>query len=207
MMKFHTKKSSILLVLMLVLMTSSCVGTGKIKSMQEIPSNPLLTAPPVGKSLIIFFRPADNLSKMQADLLNVTGGNVKLVGILASGTKVAYVIDPGHYLFMSAGFGISTEFMSADLQANYIYYVLVKSWTNGFGAARYYFNPVRNVGQLSENLKEKLKNIRLVEKSAESEQWLIDNIPNLLERVAKYDQSAHAIPITHLLESDGLRGK
>lgn len=208
MRKFYTKNLFIILVLALVLITSSCrPRPGVIKMMRETPSNPWLVAPPIGKSLVIFYRPEDKAFKSSVGILNVTGGNVELVGILASGTKVSYIIDPGNYLFMSAGFGTFTHFMSADLQANNNYYVLLEHWANGWGGGGFNFKPVRQTDQLSEIVNKTIKTTRLVEKTDQSEEWLNSHMPNLLERLAKYDQFKLKKLIIHLQDSDGSQEK
>ena len=178
----------------LILIISGCnfaIGHhyGTIKKMKEIQPHNSELLPEKGQALILFVRPPDGLSSEQASVFEVSGSNPILVGILAAGTRVAYQVDPGKHIFMSAGYGMVSELMSADLLPDKTCYAVVSVWGSGFPAgSRYYLNPVRPSDPKSGNPQTLLSNSRLVEKTSESEEWARDTMPNILKRLASYEE-------------------
>jgi hypothetical protein len=175
--------------LAVVILAFGCASEGSIKNMREVPIPNAALTPQEGKALIVFVRPSDPLSAVQASLFRLTIGDPELVGILAAKTVVAYQTEPGTHLFMSVVFGGKTEFMTADLRADKTYYVMVKALVVGFGNNRCYLTPVERAGTTRENLQGLLKNSRQVEKTFESEDWVRKNMADIRARASSYNQS------------------
>jgi hypothetical protein len=188
---------TIFILFVLVIIVSGCFPQAEIKKMQEIQIHESTLIPQDGKALIVFFRPVDGIYRINASVLRKMGKeDPELVGILASGTWLTYSVDPGKHLFMSAAFRYKSEFMSANLLPNKTYYVLLK--VKRFGFLRFYLNPVHRDVSVPDEPQEALKDLRLVKKTRESENWARDNMPNLRERMASYEQAR-----SHLRENDG----
>lgn len=175
-----------ILIVSLLLTISGCAQSGKIIKMEEDSVNTTWLSPTTEKALIVFSRPKDTLSAVQADIIDVSKENMQLVGILASGTKVTYYVDPGDYLFMSAGMSLTSQFLQAQIKPNYTYYVLIDSWTNGLGSGKFSFVPLNHPEQFAHKDKKMFEKTKLVQKNEQSEEWFINNLHNLKKRRSSY---------------------
>lgn len=103
--------------LMLVAFTSA--HAGKMTKSKE----PLVAAP--DKATIVFMRPGKFVGAAVAvPLFDVTGQEPSFVGILESGSKVAYSVPAGEHVFMTTVFGgdAGVRFYKANVEAGKTYY-------------------------------------------------------------------------------------
>ena len=91
-----------------------------------------ITPPSKGKAKIVFMRDSFVASAISSEILEVKNGDLSLVGVLPNGNKIAFETTPGKKTFMA--YGTAADFMTADVQAGKIYYVIVRpNWgTGGF---------------------------------------------------------------------------
>lgn len=179
---------------------------GIIKWMREIQSESASVAPENGSALVVFVRPKDQLYMYQTGLFRVlAGGDPELIGLLAAGTRIGYQTRPGKHVFMTAGYGSTTEFLNAELLPDKTYYVLVNTWTNGWGTWRNMFKPVSPSGTSLTGLQEILKGMRVVEKvpDADAEAWLRNNMAHFRQRQAHYGEESYRIRTSSLTEQEG----
>ena len=108
-------------ILFLLLFLSGCAGP--VANMQMVPFERIVSAPEKGKSMVVFLRPSGFGFAIQSSVFEITGDTPSLVGIVAARKRVSYQLQPGTHLFMVVG--ESADFMSAELEANKIYYALV----------------------------------------------------------------------------------
>jgi hypothetical protein len=91
--------------------------------MAEITAESYVPAPEPGKALLVFMRPSGVGSGIQSTVYEVSGDEVRIIGIVSAKTKIAYQAEPGKQLFMTVG--ESADFMSAELQPGRTYYASV----------------------------------------------------------------------------------
>jgi hypothetical protein len=174
------KYLSVCLCLLLVAMIFSGCATrkvaGPIKNMQQVTADKISTVPEQGKSMVIFLRPNTLGYNVQSSVFEMKGETPLLVGIVAAWKKLVYQLEPGEHLFMVVG--ESADFMSADLEANKIYYALV---TPRMGAwkARFSLQPIHKEQLGTTQFNEWLTGCEWVQKSSESDTWANENMPSI----------------------------
>src|SRR5687767_12203944 len=104
-----------------VVLLAACAGSSP--RMQEITAERYAPAPEPGKALVVFMRPSGLGFAIQSTVYEVSGDELRIIGIVSAKTKVAYQAEPGKRLFMTVG--ESADFMSAELQAGRTYYAAV----------------------------------------------------------------------------------
>lgn len=119
---------------------------GCASDMMRPSSTQEITPPSKGMAKIVFMRDSFVMSAISADILEVKNGKLHLVGVLPNGDKIVYETKPGKKTFMA--YGTAADFMTADVQAGKIYYVIVRpNWgTGGFAPT-----PVRADGTTEYN--------------------------------------------------------
>src|SRR5262245_21804473 len=153
---------------------SGCAGP--VRNMQEVAATAPAIAPEPGKALVVFLRPSGFGLAIQSSVFEIKNESPSLVGILATKTKVAYQVEPGKRLFMVIG--ENADFMSATLEPNKTYYAQVAP-RFGLWKARFGLEPVPRKDLDSPDLKSSLEECRWVQKSAESENWAMGNMPSI----------------------------
>jgi hypothetical protein len=168
-------------LLLIALFLPGCAGT--VKNMQSVSPEQIVTAPEEGKSMVVFMRPSTLGFAIQSSVFEIQEDSPALVGIVAAKTKVAYQLEPGEHLFMVVG--ESADFMSAELEVNKTYYVLV---TPRMGAlkARFSLEPIHAAQLGSSQVDEWIEACDWVEKTAASENWANDNMFSIQEKQKKY---------------------
>ncbi|WP_294960541.1 hypothetical protein [Sulfurimonas sp.] len=179
--------------------------SGSIKNMTASAPNKLIEAPASGKSKIVFMRPSTLGYAIQSSVFKVDNNVTSIVGIVAAKKKVSYELDPGKHLFMVIG--KSADFMSANLEADKIYYALVTPRL-GFWKARFSLAPVHLKQLSSEKFTTWLKECQLVEVNSDTQQWSIDNAESIQSKYNEYykdwmNKEAYKRPL--LTENDGLK--
>ena len=93
------------------------------------------------EAMMVFMRPSDfGGSAIAALVLDVTGPEAKFIGMVNKGTKVAYPVKPGEYIFMVVS--EAADFMQATVVPGKTCYAMVTPRI-GLWKARFSFTPVR----------------------------------------------------------------
>lgn len=141
-----------------------------------------------GKALVIFMRPSRYGGAIQSSVYDTAGGKDTFIGIVSSGTKVAYQADPGTHLFMVQG--ENADFMNATLDPGKTYYVLV-SPRMGVWKARFSLLPIHDDAAAKYNLKsadfQKWKaETQFVDKSPSADSWYQVHSADISAKEAEY---------------------
>jgi len=179
----NKKQGSSLYIALFVLSVflSGCAGT--VKNMRVVPDDRIVSAPSDGKSVVIFMRPSGVGFAIQSSVFEIKGDTPVLAGILAAKKKVAYKLEPGKHLFMVVG--ESADFMSAELEANKIYYALVTP-RMGWWKARFSLEPINITELKPSQLNEWLEGCEWVEISAASNNWASANMNSIQSKRNEY---------------------
>jgi len=107
--------------------------------MRPAPSEQL-SAPAADKAQVVFMRTSFVAGAIGCELFEVVNGELRFIGQLPYGNKVAYETTPGDKVFMA--YGTAADFMLAKLQGGKTYYSIVRpNWgTGGFAPT-----PIRNI--------------------------------------------------------------
>lgn len=170
-----------ILLAVCILLISGCAGT--VKHMNTVDPEQVIAEPEHGKAIIVFLRPSGSAYGVQSSVFELVDNKPKIVGIVAAKKKVAYQLEPGNHSFMVIG--ENADFMTVNLAANKIYYVVINP-RMGWWKARFSFRPV-HVEQLdSPQLKQWLAGCKWVVKTSESDLWADNNMPSILSKYHKY---------------------
>lgn len=161
-----------------------CVSKDMVRSSAAAPQS----VP--GKAMVVFMHPFRMGGAIQSSVYDTTNGNNVFIGIVSSGTKVAYQADPGTHLFMVVG--ENADFMNASLDAGKTYYVLV-SPRMGMWKARFSLLPIHNDASAKYNLKSPefsqwQRETNFVEKSGSANAWYSAHAADVATKQADYMQ-------------------
>jgi hypothetical protein len=162
------------LMLAFVFALGGCAGS--VKHMSLVPKDRIVSGPQEGKSLVVFLRPSSMAFAIQSVVFEMVDNKPSLVGIVASGKKVAYQVNPGKHLFMVTS--ESGDFLSADLEKDKTYYTLV---TPRMGAwrARFSLKPI-TAGELnSTEFNDWLESCEWVETTEDSFIWATSHLSDI----------------------------
>lgn len=140
---------------------------------------------------------------VQAGVFEVEGDNMTLAGIVAAKARVAYRTNPGKHLFMVIG--ENAGYMSAELLPNKIYYAYVVP-RMGIWKSRFSFEPIHRQEMNTPEFDSAINECRWVEKTPDSDKWMIENIESIKSKHAKYYPEWMALPENErarLLPEDG----
>jgi len=182
----NARRGALCLVLILG-MSAGCAF--KSSDMRKVdPARAATSAATGDKAVVVFMRPSRLGGAIQSSVFDVTqpaNQTDKLVGIVSSGTKVAYVTEPGEHLFMVVG--ENADFMTATLAGGKTYYVLV-SPRMGWWKARFSLEPVHEAELGSSEFKE-WNGTELVENTAASTAWAKENWESIQDKKVDYLQT------------------
>ena len=150
---------------MLCLLLPGCASL-----MRDAPSQ-AISDPNPGQAKVVFMRSSMVLGGIGCELFEVVDGELRFVGQLPNGKKVAYETTPGKKVFMA--YGIAADFMLADLSAGKTYYSVVRpNWgTTGFAPT-----PVRSSDLKSKEVQQWLSDTRLIETDpSAAAAWFAEN--------------------------------
>jgi hypothetical protein len=162
-----TTRMTILGVALLIL--TGCGGSSSlmVKSKPQtipVPDNETVT--------IVFMRSSFVGSAVNVELFEIENNNLKFIGSLPNGTKIAHRTTPGSKTYMT--FGAAADYMLTDnLTGGQTYYVIVRpNWGSGGFAP----TPVRKDGPSDYTMKAKefkqwTSNKLMQPKPQESEKW------------------------------------
>jgi len=150
----------------LILGLSGCAG--KVSNMKVSTNMESILKIKKGKAKIIFMRPETLGYAIQSSVFLIKSDIPSIIGIVAAKKKISYDINPGKYTFMVAG--ESADFMYANLEANKIYYALVKP-RMGWWKARFSLKPV-NLNKINtKEFNKWLTECQLVEMNTDTKKW------------------------------------
>lgn len=160
----------LLVICMIPLLLIGCAGG--LRNMRLVEDPNVSYKPATDQAVVVFMRPSGLAYKIQSSVFDTYSEQNKLVGLVPSKHKVAYVTSPGDHLFMVIG--ETADFMRAHLEAGKTYYALV---TPRMGAwkARFSLAPMHKTQLVSNEFKEWVKSCKFIEKIAESDVWAQNN--------------------------------
>lgn len=175
------QKSIQIIVLFLVILVSGCAGP--VKHMATVSSENAVTRPDKGKALIVFQRPSKMAYAIQSSVFEIADDAPEIVGIIAAKKKMAYQVEPGEHLFMVVS--ENADFMSAEVEADKIYYVLVAP-RMGAWKARFSLGPILGKDVDGPKNQEWLESCEWVEKAPAAEKWANENMADIKEKHKAY---------------------
>jgi len=160
----------IILGLVGMMVLAGCAGT---KSRMAVLSEPPAAATPQSdKATIIFYRSHSDSELISAAVFDVSMEPPRLVGILSSRMKLAYVAEPGirHFMVVNQ----AADFMDAELAAGKTYYALVVP--RYYARARFSLRPRVATDP---DLADELSGLKWVENTRLSELWAEANMSSI----------------------------
>ena len=155
------------------LLSSGCAGL-----MRDAPTQQIGQSRP-DEAKVVFMRSSMVAAAIGCDLFEVVNGELKFIGQLPTGNKVAYETTPGRKVFMA--YGTAADFMLADVSAGKTYYSIVRpNWgTGGFAPT-----PIRDRNAEFHGW---LSGTKLIEPNPkEAEAWFAENKQRLQGIYADY---------------------
>jgi len=146
------------------------LGSGCASVMRDAPSQTVST-PASDKVKVVFMRSSMVAAAIGCDLFEVVNGELRFIGQLPTGNKVAYETTPGKKVFMA--YGTAADFMLADLAPGKTYYSIVRpNWgTGGFAPT-----PIRQDEFQSNEVQGWLTGTKLIEAEPKAaEAWVTEN--------------------------------
>ncbi|HXU00675.1 MAG TPA: hypothetical protein VN903_06765 [Polyangia bacterium] len=172
-----------LLLFYLLGATFACVEAGPgsgsypVKHMQEVAT--VNAAPAADDVVIVFARPTRDDWQVQWSVFEVVEEQpAALVGILGALKKVAYRGAPGRHLFMALGAN-GTDFVTANLEAGKLYYVLLMPGENSVS-----LQPVRASDH--HEVAQRLAQAGWVQTTSDSLAWARENADDIEAKRFKY---------------------
>lgn len=172
------RKPIILCFLLALLALAGCQSSLMAKTADGIKPY----TPDTEKALVIFMRPSGFGGAVQSTVYQYDGAP-KFVGIVSSGSKIAYQIEPGMHTFMVMGENV--DFLEADLAAGHIYYAEVEPHF-GFAKARFSLEPVPQTEFDTKDFKKDVNSCYFVTNTPSSEMWFTEHRQEVVEKHDKY---------------------
>lgn len=133
---------------------------------------PLVVAP--DKATIVFMRPGKFVgAAIAVPVFEVTGGEIRFVGIVDAGGKLAYSVPAGDHVFMTTVFGgdAGVRFQKAQVAAGKVYYFRAHIIGNLWG-----LEPIRGSELAGKDFRHWDEKTRLIENSPKSLAWGEENL-------------------------------
>lgn len=122
---------------------------------------------------ITFFRTSLFGGTVQAPIAEeVQDGNLNLVGICSTDTKIRYFVSPGRHIFVVGG--ESGSLLEAEIAPNMNYYVRVVPRIGWF-KNRFEMVGVTPQDLATQNVQEEIKKCTLVKPNEAADQWFVNN--------------------------------
>ena len=134
--------------------------------------------PNPAKAVVIFMRPSYFGGAVQSTVYQYDDAP-RFIGIVSSGSKIAYQADPGRHIFMVMG--ENADFLEADLTAGNIYYIEVEAHF-GFAKARFSLEPIPQAKFDGKDFKKDVGKCDFVTNTPASEQWFIEHRQEVVEK-------------------------
>ena len=199
-------KTKLLFLATVILLATGCASTKMLDR-----ANQQVEVPTADRAQLIFMRSSALGGAVQSTVFDATSTDPEFIGILSTGKKLSYSVDPGEHVFMVIG--ESADFMEANLAEGKTYYAMV---TPRMGAwkARFSMHPVRNGAEgkfqyESDRFQGWLKKTSFVENTTESIAWFNANLDSIVSKQTKYwevwqQKSAEDLAERTLNPDDGL---
>ena len=192
---------------MLVLAVSlvACGGS----SVMRPSASQQITPPSKGKAKIVFMRDSFVASAITSEILEVVNGDLRLIGALPNGNKIAFETTPGKKTFMA--YGTAADFMTADVKAGKVYYVIVRpNWgTGGFAPTPVRSDSTTDYNTASPDFKNWRDGTTLIEQKPEASNWFAGKKAEYQEIYKKYwaryqTKTNNELAQRHLNPQDGV---
>jgi hypothetical protein len=148
--------------------------------MANVPEPTAVAAPLTDKATVVFYRSSFLGETIQASVFDITTEPPRLVGIISSTTKLAYLCDPGTRRFMVVS--EAADFMDAELAPGKTYYALVAPRV-GVWKARFSLQPRQADDP---QVAEQVKGLSWVENTPQSQQWAQKNMSDIQQKRQDY---------------------
>lgn len=142
--------------------------------MRPAPSEQV-SPPAPDKATVVFMRTSFVAGAIGCDLFEVVNGQLKFIGQLPMGNKVAYETTPGDKVFMA--YGTAADFMLAKLQGGKTYYSIVRpNWgTGGFAPTPIRHSSANEPTFSSQEFRDWNAGTKRLEPNEEAAKWFQDN--------------------------------
>jgi hypothetical protein len=162
------------------LVLPGCATMMRESASQQIPP----TAP--DKVTIVFMRTSMVAGAIGCDLFEVVNGDLRYIGQLPTGNKVAYETTPGDKVFMA--YGTAADFILAKVVAGKTYYAIVRP---NWGTGGFYPTPIRSASTgepdlNSKEFKDWMSSTRRLEPTEATQPWFKDNKARMQEIYVDY---------------------
>jgi hypothetical protein len=170
------RSASTLCAMMAILGMTMLTGCAGRSGMAEVAEPSAVVASQPDKATIVFYRGGNAADTNHALLFDDSTNPPHLIGIIDSGTKIAFVSDPGTRRFMV--FNERPDFMDAELAPGKTYYVEVAPTGRGMWKERFALYPRR--GDL--DVITRLSVLSWVENTAQSQDVVAPHMPSIMRR-------------------------
>jgi len=146
--------------------------------------------PEADESQFVFMRSSFYARANRASIYDVTGGDVRFLGILENNTKIAYEADPGERTFMVVG--ENADFMEARTVGGKRYYAIATP-RMGVLKARFSLWPIKRDAEAEYNtsmsdFQQWRETTQLVRLAPEAKQWYEANKQDIADKYKSYYQ-------------------
>ena len=192
----------------ILILALSMVACGS--NMMRATDSQQITPPSKGKAKIVFMRDSFVASAISSEILEVKNGDLSLVGVLPNGNKIAFDTTPGKKTFMA--YGTAADFMTADVQAGKIYYVIVRpNWgTGGFAPTPVRADGTSEYNTSSADFKDWRDGTTLITQKPNAAAWFAGKKAEYQQIYTTYwarfqQKNAQELAERHLNPQDGVR--
>lgn len=176
------------MIIRVVLLSIFIFLTGCASNPMEISSKQTLPKLSSDEAQVVFMRSSSVGSAINASLYEVTGGDIKFIGIIANGVKVVHKTTPGKHVFMVVS--EAADFMEADLSSGKNYFGITTprmgAWKARFSLWPIKSSPEADYSTATPKFKKWVKKTKLVENSEKSLSWYERNKESVKKKYEKY---------------------
>jgi len=198
-------KVLILLLLTALLLVGCAKNTMSVMEQQEV------QRPPADAAQVTFLRLSRSGGTTEASLFEVSGGDIKFIGIIVPGVRVPYQTKPGKHVFMVVS--DTADFMEANLAGGKNYYSVVAPqegfWKVRFSLLPYKNDPSANYDTAMPSFEINSKSGELVKTSPTALAWYQEHKTDIEAKYRKYwpaweEKTPEAINKRSLEPEDGM---
>lgn len=165
-----------------VLLLSICLISGcASKHMQSVAITPEATQLSENQSAVVFFRDTTMGGGIQAPVVEVVNGDIKLVSVVSANTKSIHRTSPGRHIY-AIGAGEASNILDTDLAPGKYHYVRVDP-KFGLMVARFKFEPLNAAAAMSAKEAKNIVECDLMGLKPESTLWFAENKSKMLSRI------------------------
>ena len=148
----------------------SLLASGCASNLMRESSTQEISPPAPERAKIVFMRSSMVAAAINCELFEVVNGELKFIGQLPTGNKIAYETTPGQKVFMA--YGTAADFMLANVTGGKTYYSIVRpNWgTGGFAPT-----PIRLGGSTEPEFKNWLSSTKQIEPKEDARAWFAEN--------------------------------